>query len=60
MRLTTHILTAQERTPQATQGHRGVALRNRVNNQRLWEASSVAARGRVPLVPAGDMLGFLK
>ena len=44
--MTAHILTAPgRRTPQATQGHTGVALRNTVNNQGLWEADFVAARG---------------
>ena len=52
-----HIRTASGRTSHSTQGHTGVALGIRVNQQSLWEAGCVVSNqrvGRGPLVPTRE------
>lgn len=39
------LLTAKGGGQHAMQGHMGVTLKKRINNQRLWEAGSIVSRG---------------
>lgn len=60
--LGTYSLTAQRRrTPQVTQDHPGVALRNTAYNQKLGRTGFVAARGwGEPIIPAGNVIGLFE